>query len=106
MDAIKNLMLKDHSIHLLDIRRYIKNFRDKFPFGSNGKADMIYPYSESFSKKSVQRLLGQNGCAGLRIFSGLQDDGQVVFVLMGFDGNGKKPIKKGPNRHKFSNGCT
>lgn len=94
MEAIKSLLAKDHSINLLDVRKYIKSFRDKFPLHLNGKVDMVYPYSESFNKQSVQRLLDQNGCVGLRIFSGLQDDGQVVFVLMGFDENGKNLLKK------------
>lgn len=94
MEAVKNLMAKDHSINLVDVRKYIRNFRDRFPIGFHGQVDMVYPYSESFNKQAVQRLLDQNGCVGLRIFSGLQDDGQVVFILMGFDVNGKNILKK------------
>lgn len=63
----------------------------------------ILPFSECFNAKAVRKLLDMPNCEGLRIYSGLNEDYQMVFVLRAVDENGKdicfdtqKPVQK-PN---------
>ncbi len=48
----------------------------------------ILPICESFNANVIRKALSQPGCEGLRIYMGLNDHYEVVFVLRGIDGNG------------------
>ncbi len=48
----------------------------------------ILPVCESFNANVIKRTLSQPGCEGLRIYLGLNDHYEVVFVLRGIDENG------------------
>ena len=41
-----------------------------------------------FGKDAVKNILDQAGCAGLRIYYGLDDDGAPQLILVGADGSG------------------
>jgi len=46
-------------------------------------------YSETFDKEFIQELLNEPGCAGIRIYNSIDDEGQLQFILVGVDKDGK-----------------
>ncbi|MCE2732559.1 MAG: hypothetical protein LW821_04255 [Flammeovirgaceae bacterium] len=46
-------------------------------------------YSETFDKNFIQELLNEPGCAGIRIYNSIDDEGQLQFILVGVDKDGK-----------------
>jgi hypothetical protein len=48
----------------------------------------LLPLSESFDRSAVDALLAQEGCAGLRIYGGMNEQLEVHAVLVAYDGNG------------------
>lgn len=48
----------------------------------------LLPLSESFDRSAVDALLAQAGCAGLRIYGGMNEQLEVHAVLVAYDGNG------------------
>ena len=47
------------------------------------------PISEAFNKRSLDSLLNQPNCVGMRICFGIDDQGQVRLVLYGINDQGK-----------------
>ncbi|MCZ8021876.1 MAG: hypothetical protein O9302_14770 [Cyclobacteriaceae bacterium] len=46
-------------------------------------------YSETFDKDLIQELLNEPGCAGIRIYNSIDDEGKLQLILVGVDSNGK-----------------
>ena len=71
---------EDHLIALLEAQAMMSTFQDNNP----NKA-----YAWFFSRKAIESLLAQNGCAGIRIYGGLNSEGKFSPVLFGVttDGN-------------------
>ncbi len=66
--------------------------------GSWSKRSM--PVSEAFNKRQVDSLLNQQGCVGIRIRYGMDDQGQVRMVLYGINEQGKDIAELGWNEPK------
>jgi hypothetical protein len=49
----------------------------------------IIPFSEAFNEKAILRILAQRQCIGLRIFLGMKENFEVVFVIVGVDDKGR-----------------
>lgn len=92
-----NLQNVNHFISIEAAQSLIERFasnRNDIIDGNFSEAD---PFSScsTFDKTSIISLLNQDGCIGLRIYSGMYDDltteekkGKIVFVLCGVDENG------------------
>jgi hypothetical protein len=88
MNQIIGLPEKKHDLDLKIAKKYIQDFRNKFPDGHKDG----FPHSEAFNKAAILKLLNHPECVGLRIFNGLKTEAhkqEIVFILMGVDNNGK-----------------
>jgi hypothetical protein len=66
---------EDHRINLDEAIELTKNFRKSvFP------GDLLAGF---FGKATLQRMLNQDGCVGIRIYYGLTTDKKPSFVLVG-----------------------
>jgi hypothetical protein len=66
--------------------------------GSWSKKTM--PASEAFNKREVDSLLNQQGCVGIRIRYGMDEQGQVRMVLYGINEQGKDIAEMNGNELK------
>lgn len=41
--------------------------------------------SAVFEKEIIEQILNQEGCAGIRIYNALNEEGKITFVLVGYD---------------------
>jgi len=64
-------------------REWVARFRKE----NEGNPKVLY--SETFDKDLIQELLNEPGCAGIRIFNSIDDEGQLQFILVGVDKKGK-----------------
>ena len=71
----------DHKINIVEARDLIE--RRRRTAGVAGSA---------FKKSALERLLSQTGCAGARIYHGMQPDGQPCLVLVGLDERGEEML--------------
>jgi hypothetical protein len=46
----------------------------------------------AFKREALDRILGQTGCAGIRIYYGMHPDGQPALVLVGVDEYGEEML--------------
>jgi hypothetical protein len=86
----KLLTAINHNIKISQGLYLTDNFKkneDSIMMGSLKGKDLL-PVSETFFVKDVMRLLQQKGCVGLRIYPGMKENKQVVYVLCGVDANG------------------
>lgn len=95
-EAVKLLQAKSHQIDLAKAKKMAKKYQ-KFAkalaasvaAGAPAPADTPpLPYAYQFNKKGIQKLLKETGAVGLRIYPGLDDQGQMTLVLVAFDENG------------------
>jgi hypothetical protein len=71
-----------HDVKLEDAKRYISNFQKV-----NKKVEAFM-----YEKVKLDKILGQDGCAGIRIYYGLKDNGsyyESTLVIVGTDAHGK-----------------
>lgn len=47
----------------------------------------VLPICETFAKADIQTLLDHQDCESLRIYPGRDQDGKIIFVLVGVNGN-------------------
>lgn len=52
-----------------------------------GSKDESDPNAIFYGKDKIKAILDQEGCMGLRIYFGIDDDGQKVLILVGADAN-------------------
>ncbi len=75
----KNIMSftgnENHSISLYDAAGLTKNFRDS----QSG----IYIKGEFFGKDAINSVIQQEGCVGIRIYNGLDDNSVQKLVIIG-----------------------
>ena len=77
-----------------------KNSILKEPFNQND----TLPTSETFERAAFDKILAQDGCVGVRIYYGMDDDLQVSLILIGVDRNGQDIQKTGGNLSKKKDG--
>jgi hypothetical protein len=70
---------EDHYISLEAASELTKNYRDAEEYG-----DIKGGF---FGKTTIQRILDQEGCVGIRIYYGQDEDGTPKFVLVGVEEN-------------------
>jgi hypothetical protein len=70
---------EDHTITLEEASRLTRNFRKSAEPGSK--------LGTFFGKSTLQQILDQRDCVGIRYYYGLKDDGTPVLVLVGADAN-------------------
>ncbi len=70
---------EDHSITLAAAEQMMAAFQADNPYDT---------YGWSFSRKAIELLLAQEGCVGIRIYGGLNQDGQFSPVLFGVTAKG------------------
>lgn len=96
-EAVRLLQAKSHRIALAEARKMAKKYQ-KFAkalatsvaAGAPAPAETpSLPNSYQFNKKSVLKLLKENGAVGLRIYPGLDDEGQMTLLLVAFDEQGE-----------------
>ncbi|HVB03331.1 MAG TPA: hypothetical protein VNE41_06395 [Chitinophagaceae bacterium] len=73
--------------HVIPISRGIaltRKFRDSL-FGNltKGNTRIIVPLAESFDKASLEALLNQDSCQGMRIYLGMDGKNTLHFILVG-----------------------
>ncbi len=68
---------EDHSITLEDAAKLTRNYRE------SAGAEAIK--AGFFGKDTLQRIIDQDGCAGIRIYYGKEDDDTPQLVLVGAD---------------------
>ena len=71
---------KDHRISLAEASELTRGHR---------KAQPNVPHGGFFHREAFESLLGQKGCAGIRIYRAQGAQGTHHFVLVGVDGEGK-----------------
>ena len=82
--------------------KYDKNKNNilKDPFNQND----TLPTSETFERAAFDKILAQDGCVGVRIYYGMDDDLQVKLILIGVDKNGQDIQTTGGNLLKKQDG--
>jgi hypothetical protein len=60
--------------------KMVKNFQDKYP-------DMQTNFS--IGREIIEKILSQPGCAGLRLFNSMDDQGNVSLVYIAVDHKGR-----------------
>lgn len=77
-------------ISLSKAKRYVNAYQKvRTSLVRDDKKGDILPMYEIFGKDAIMAILKQRGCAGIKIHGGLNAKGQVVFVIIGVDKNGK-----------------
>ena len=69
---------EDHSISLQEAADWTENYRDKNP----GEIKAHF-----FGKTTLQAILDQEDCVGIRIYYALNDEGKKCLVLTGANAN-------------------
>jgi hypothetical protein len=72
---------EDNEISYNDAALLTQNYRDAQVPGSN------YVKGEYFSKASLESVLDQSGCVGIRIYYGLDENNVQRLVIVGADAN-------------------
>lgn len=70
----------DHSISLNEAAQMTKRYRQSVPAGSI--------IATGFGKNSLQSILNQEDCAGIRMYFALTEDNKISLVLTGVKDNG------------------
>jgi hypothetical protein len=86
---------EDHKISLQEAAQLTKNYRESVSAGTL--------LSGFFGKSSLNAILSQNGCVGLRIYNARKATGELNFVLVGVDTNGNDMT--GGELAEYSAGC-
>lgn len=81
MEAPKYDGHEDHIITLEQGTRLTRNFRE------NPTAPTVN--AGYFGRDCIVRILEQNGCVGIRMYYGRNDDGSPCLVLVGVDNTGE-----------------
>jgi len=71
-----------HDVKLEDAKRFITNYQKV-----NKKVEAFM-----YEKVKIEKILGQEGCTGIRIYYGLKDNGSYyenTLIIVGTDANGK-----------------
>ncbi|MBE7176519.1 MAG: hypothetical protein INR69_08960 [Mucilaginibacter polytrichastri] len=99
-DRVKDLLTRDYEITqeradflLNHLDRNADNLINPDLREINEKVGII-PQSESFSRNAVEELFALPGCIGLRIYTGLNEDYQLVTVLRAIGPNGADILPK------------
>jgi len=86
----KELLTKDYATVGEEISHelagsFIKDYTEKHP------NDVV---SYHIGKNIIEQILAQPGCAGIRFYNALNEEGQKTLVYLGIDAAGKDMMKK------------
>lgn len=96
-DAVLQLQAKSHRIDLAKAKKMAKKYQkfakalaESVATGAPAPADTPpMPNAYQFNKKGVVKLLKETGAVGLRIYPGLDDEGQMTLLLVAFNEQGE-----------------
>ena len=75
----------NHFISVETAREYTARYREhKDNITTEAYKDAL-PNSESFDKATIQQILDQKDCVGMRIYYGLNERNEVCQILVGID---------------------
>ncbi len=81
------LSSQHHFISLEEATKLTRSFREKgeqlLDPAQQGKN--VLAISESFNRAAIEAILNQDGCSGIRLYSGLKEDGRLHQVLVGIN---------------------
>lgn len=80
---------ENHDIDLDDAAKLTKNYRDTF----SSRTDITFIKAEYFGKSAVTNMLAQDGCVGMRIYYGLDEEDVPKLVLVGVDSSGNDMVE-------------
>ncbi len=105
-DAGQDLSKRKHLISLQRSNELITNFKKNRSSLLNVNLKEIdervgiLPTCETFNAEVIKEVLKQPDCVGLRIYMGLNDHYEVVFVLRGVDALGKDILNKRTEKNR------
>lgn len=75
----------NHFITLQKAKEWIRNFREQKQkvLSPEFSERNILPDSETFNREAIDRLLAQQGCAGIRVYYGMDEALNVHAILVG-----------------------
>ena len=81
----------DHFISLqtaIDMTTLYRTYRETI-LATNYQGSDILPLSETFSRGAIDALLATEGCAGLRIYNGMEENKKVHAILVPVNADGE-----------------
>lgn len=72
---------RDHTISQAEAARWVGSFQ-----AAAGEGDHL---STAFNRTALDKLLAQEGCAGIRVYRALHEDGTPTLVMVGVDAAGE-----------------
>ena len=78
----------DHRIDLFTAIAMTTNFRDnkELILQTAYQGKNVLPNSETFHRDAIDLLLSQSGCAGLRVYYGMDANDKIHAILVGVNG--------------------
>ena len=80
-----------HSISQDKVKQLTSNYEEnkKKILKDEFQEETILPTSETFDRAAFDQLLSQEGCVGIRIYYGMDEESNVKLVAVGVDKNGQ-----------------
>ena len=66
-------------VTLTEASGWTANFRNAVPSGTT--------LAHFFGKDHINDILNQSGCMGIRVYNGIDDEGEKVLIMVGADAN-------------------
>jgi hypothetical protein len=101
-------MSTKHSISLARLKELTTHYEKnktkilKDEYHGNG----TLPTCETFDRTAFDQLLAQEGCVGIRIYLGMDEDLNVKLIVVGVDGNNQDIRQSTSNLRKVKNDNT
>ena len=97
-----------HSISQDKVKQLTSNYEEnkKKILKDEFQEETILPTSETFDRAAFDQLLSQEGCVGIRIYYGMDEESNVKLVAVGVDKNGQDILTSTTASKKTTNNET